>query len=239
MLKVERRDCLCVGHAAHDISVFVSEYPRENSKGETQLVIECGGGPAANAVYSLSTWGKRCAFAGLVGDDSYGLRVISEFESAATDISLLELRSGYPTPLSVILVNEQNGSRTIVNRKISESPYRPDASALARIEPKVLLFDGHELEASLDTLAAFPDAVSILDAGSLREGTDVLSRKVGYLVASERFAMQVSGLSDLNTDEHRREALRQLRARNDGTVVITLGERGLIYDSGIGPRYLP
>ena len=36
--------------------------------------------------------------------------------------------------------------------------------------PRVLLFDGHELEASLEAMELFPDAQTILDAGSLREG---------------------------------------------------------------------
>src|SRR5580698_6735060 len=107
-------DVLCIGHAAYDVSMFVDEFPLENSKRETHTLLEAGGGPAANAAYLLSLWGSSCAFAGLVGDDDYGRRIRKEFEAAGTDVSLLELRSGYQTPLSFILVNRQNGSRTIV-----------------------------------------------------------------------------------------------------------------------------
>ena len=70
-----RIDVLCVGHAAYDISVFVDQYPLENSKCETEDLLEDGGGPAANAAYLLSKWNVACAFAGLVGDDLYGQRV--------------------------------------------------------------------------------------------------------------------------------------------------------------------
>ncbi len=78
-------------------------------------------------------------------------------------------------------------------------------------DPRVLLFDGHALEASLSALDAFPNAVSILDAGSWREGTATLAGKVDYLAASERFALQATGLQDLHTSEHRRHALSVLR----------------------------
>ena len=47
-------DVLCIGYAAYDISMFISEYPAEDSKSHTDTVLECGGGPAANAAYSLT-----------------------------------------------------------------------------------------------------------------------------------------------------------------------------------------
>jgi hypothetical protein len=110
-------DVLCIGHAAYDLSVLLEGFPTENSKCETDRLLECGGGPAANAAYLLSLWGTRAGFAGLVGDDRYGRSVRDEFQAVGTDVSLLELRAGHATPVSMILINRQNGSRTIVNRK--------------------------------------------------------------------------------------------------------------------------
>ncbi|MFQ3621691.1 MAG: PfkB family carbohydrate kinase, partial [Spirochaetales bacterium] len=45
---------------------------------------------------------------------------------------------------------------------------------------------------SLAALSAFPQAISILDAGSLREGTELLATRVTFCIASERFARQVA-----------------------------------------------
>jgi sugar/nucleoside kinase (ribokinase family) len=232
-------EVLCIGHAAYDLSVFVEGFPAENSKCETQELLESGGGPAANAAYLLSLWGVRCAFAGRVGNDNYGQRIRAEFESVGTDVSLLELGAGLVTPVSFIWINKRNGSRTIVNRKLAAQPLQLDAAALAALSPGVLLFDGHELLASLEALQTFPEAISILDAGSWREGTSRLAGEVDYLVSSERFARQATGLSDLSSDGNRRTSVRQLRARFLTTVVITLGENGLIADDGTGFRYLP
>ena len=116
-------DVLCIGHASYDLSVFVESFPMEDSKCETPELLESGGGPAANAAYLLSAWGVRCGFAGLIGMDRYGQRIQEEFESVGTDISLLERRPGHATPVSMIVINKQNGSRTIVNRKVAGSPF--------------------------------------------------------------------------------------------------------------------
>src|SRR5215471_5810391 len=110
-------EVLCIGQATVDVITFVESFPAENSKCEIRDLIESGGGPAANVAYLLSSWGVCCAFAGVVGDDRFGYQIQQEFSSVGTDLSLLETRPGYKTPLSVIVVNEQNGSRTIINRK--------------------------------------------------------------------------------------------------------------------------
>jgi sugar/nucleoside kinase (ribokinase family) len=255
-------DVLCIGHAAYDVSVFVDGYPRENSKCETHELLEACGGPAANAAFLLSSWGLRCGFAGLVGDDVYGRRIRDEFQSVGSDVSLLELRKGHVTPLSVILINKRNGSRTIVNRKSRSLTFRcrdfgawsKDSAWESRAAPRILLFDGHEPEASLAALAAFPDAISILDAGSWRDGTAALAGKVRFLAASQRFALQATNLADLHHDESRRECLTRLRGMFERDTVlpagshtpagcrchiVTLGENGLIFDDGSGFQDMP
>ncbi len=108
---------------------------------------------------------------------------------------------------------------------------------LRGLDPKLLLFDGHELAASLTALKAFPSALTLLDAGSLREGTRVLARRVKYLVCSEGFARQVTGLRDVARCWT--GCLRRLRQLDGQVVVATLGERGLVFDDGSRRGRLP
>jgi len=232
-------DVLCIGHAAYDLFFFLDRFPSENSKTETFFSQESGGGPAANAAYLLSQWGARCAFAGIVGDDYYGRQIVSEFESVGTDTSLLHIRPNFSTPLSVILVSQPTGSRTLVNRKAPCAPLKLRPETLAGLLPKVLLLDGHELEASEVALSIFPEAVSLLDAGSAREGTLALAGKVTYLLASERFALQVSKLPNLANEDLQQVCLDTLRERFSAITVVTLGERGLILHDGQRCSQLP
>lgn len=127
------------------------------------------------------------------------------------------------------------------NRKVRRPALNLPAAQLAGFSPRVLLFDGHEPGASRSVQAAFPQATSILDAGSLRPGIEPLAASVDYLAASERFALQVTGLVDLAGGARRKECLERLRAlaKPGATIVVTLGERGLIYDAGGTCRHLP
>jgi sugar/nucleoside kinase (ribokinase family) len=174
----------------------------------------------------LSSWKVPAAFAGVVGDDEYGRRIRTEFEEIGTDISLLEVRPGQLTPVSFILVNQRNGTRTIVNRKAPAAPLQLPEPLARTLCPQVLLLDGHEAAASLAALDRFTEAVSILDAGSWRAGTAMLAPKVDYLVASERFATQATGLGDLRSALHQRRCLEQLTNQYATHVAVTLGDQG-------------
>ena len=163
------------------------------------------------------------AIACLVGDDDYGGRVVAELRQAGVDC-LIEIRPGHPTPVSFILVNRANGSRTIINRKAASPSLKLSRERLAEVEPRLLLFDGHELEASLAAMEAFPSAITVLDAGSLREGTQTLSGRVRYLLCSERFACQATGVDDVSAQWQ--FCLRRLRRADDQFVAVTLGGKG-------------
>jgi len=88
-----------------------------------------------------------------------------------------------------------------------------------------MLFDGHEPFLSLALLeqARQRNTPTILDAGSLHQGTLALMHEVDYLVCSEKFAIQYAG--------NVQQALSNL-AGFAPVVVITLGEQGLIWQRG-------
>jgi sulfofructose kinase len=221
---------LCIGHAAWDLCMQVDAYPAENAKTETHLLLESGGGPAANAAWLLAHWGVPTALAAVVGQDHYGSQAVKELADAGVNCRLVEHRAGYLTPLSFIVANRTTGSRTIINRKLPAAALHLSQQSLRELNPQLLLFDGHELDASLAALESFPSAITVLDAGSLREGTTALAGKVRHLVCSERFAMQVTGEADVAA--HWPACLRRLRELYANVVVITLGAKGVVFDDG-------
>jgi len=203
----------------------------------TDLLLESGGGPAANAAWLLARWGVPTAMAGVVGEDEYGRRILAELRQGGVECSLMQTRPGYSTPVSFIIANRANGSRTIINRRAAAQGLEWPSQKPAQLQPRLLLFDGHEPGASLAALEAFPSAVSVLDAGTLREGTELLSRRVDYLVCSERFAAQVTGSDEV--EAHWQSCLQQLQARNGKVAVVTLGEQGLAFSDGRQQARLP
>jgi sugar/nucleoside kinase (ribokinase family) len=95
------------------------------------------------------------------------------------------------------------------------------------------------MEASLDAMQLFPQALTILDAGSLRTGTRELAGRVDFVVCSEKFAREFSGVPDLNTAEQQATALGALHRCNGHPVVVTCGERGVLHGTGERVDRLP
>jgi sulfofructose kinase len=252
-------DVLCVGHASYDLVFSVPHHPGADEKIVADDLLGCGGGPAANAAVTVAKLGGKAGFCGYLGNDVYGDSHMRELQEHSVDIQFV-VRGTSPTPLSTVLV-KPNGQRALINYKGQTSPLPATAIDFDGLQAKVLLFDGHEPDISLRLLnqlltrrsntvrpepvegpatAGFdqlsPNGIpasrsgliaspipTVLDAGSLHDGTLALMDKVEYLVCSEKFAVQYAGDENL--------ALAKL-AQVAPVVVITLGERGLIWQRG-------
>lgn len=225
-------DVLCVGHAAYDLTFSVPYHPGQNEKIFATAFTGCGGGPAANAAATVAKLGGSSAFAGYLGQDSYGELHLAELKEMGVDVTLVA-RGTNPTPLSTIWA-KPDGSRSIVNFKGHTKSLANDSLDFASVQPTVVLFDGWEPEVSLSLLAWIKpwQALTVLDAGSVHRGTRMLADKVDYLVASEKFGRQFTGTDNMKT------AVSEL-SKLVKTAVITLGEQGLVWQSGTECGSLP
>lgn len=222
-------DVLCLGHASYDLVFSMTHHPQADEKTTADQFLGCGGGPAANAAVTVARLGYRAAFSGYLGNDVYGDSHLKELQAEGVD-SRLVVRGPAPTPLSVILV-KPDGKRALINYKGETKALSEDSVDFSGICPKIVLFDGHERSLSLRFLQQTHNKIpSVLDAGSLHDGTSALMDKVDYLVCSEKFALQYAG------NEH--SALSRL-ATLAPAVVITFGERGLIWRRGADSGNVP
>lgn len=222
-------DVLCIGHASYDLIFSVDRHPDADEKIVADNLISCGGGPAANAAVCVTKLGLTSAFAGYLGHDLYGDKHFQELNDYGVDTQLI-IRGNSPTPLSTVLV-KPDGKRCLINYKGDTRALSADALNID-IPAKVVLFDGHEpfISLPLAKKAKQSGIPTVLDAGSVHEGTLALMTHADYLVCSEKFAVQYAGTE--------RKALSQLAAFAPN-VVITLGERGLIWQRGNEQGALP
>lgn len=215
-------DVLCVGHASYDLVFSVPHHPEPDEKIFADDFTACGGGPAANAAVTVARLGFKAAFGGYLGLDLYGERHWDELAGEGVCTRFIA-RGPSPTPVSVVLV-KPDGRRSLVNYKGATRHTPAESIDFSAAAPRVMLFDGHEplLSALLARRARAQGIATVLDGGSLHPGTRALMDQVDYLVCSEKFARQYLGCQD------EREALARL-SEHAATVVITLGERGLIW----------
>jgi sulfofructose kinase len=215
-------DVLCTGFACYDLVYGVDRHPEKDEKMFASSFISCGGGPAANAAFTAARLGFTSAFAGYLGNDIYGEKHLKEFEQQGV-ITELIVRGADQTPLSCIFV-KPDGKRTIINYRKKIKYLSTGSIDFKNYTFKVILFDGYEPDIAipLAQYARSKNIKTILDAGSLHEGTKKLIDVVDYLIASEIFAR------DFTKENDEEKAIKKLAAYSS-KAVITLGERGGVW----------
>ncbi|MBN1303370.1 MAG: hypothetical protein JXA13_02970 [Anaerolineales bacterium] len=225
-------DVLTLGHAAYDLTFAVPWHPGPDEKSQASQLVYSGGGPAANAAVAVARLGGKAAFSGFLSDDLWGTLHMQELEAEGLLTEWI-VRGPAPTPLSVILA-KPDGRRSLVNYKELSFPLPAKSLDYTTLEPKLLLFDGHEPNLSLEWVefAQRKGIPTMLDAGSVHTGTQALANKVDYLVCSEKFSRQWTEQTDTGS------ALSQL-ASLAPWVVITLGSSGLVWTCQDGSGQIP
>ncbi len=225
----KRFDVVGIGYTALDHLGIVPRLPEENTKLEVRDFTIQGGGPTATAMVTVRRLGLEAAYVGKVGDDGFGARMLEELRAEDVDVSSVVVERGATSQYAFIMVDAVSAARTILWTRGSVSLLKANEADLDLIRSaRGLFIDDLEPEAALVAARAAREAgiPVLIDAGSLREGVRELLPLCDYLIASERFAEQISGGTDI------RAALAALDAFGPKVSVVTLGEKGCAYLSG-------
>ncbi len=232
----KRFDVVGVGYTALDYLGVVPRLPEENTKLEVRHFTIQGGGPTATAMVTLRRLGFSAAYVGKVGDDGFGARMLEELRREDVDVSSVVVERGATSQFAFIMVDATSAARTILWTRGSVSRLKVGEVDLDLVRSaRGLFIDDLEPGAALAAAKAAREAgvPVLIDAGSLREGVRELLPLCDYLVASERFAEQISGGTDI------RAALVALGSFGPKAAVVTLGEKGCAYLSDAGVVEVP
>lgn len=214
---------LFVGLATYDIVYYCKAYPAEDTKTAAHTRLEMAGGPALNAAVTYSALGGEATLCTRLGNGPEADRVREDLNHHGIRVIDCAGSMGSALPVSSIVVNEGNGSRTIVN-----SPYQDNITVNTPLEVligcDVLLSDGHypSIAAPLLASARALNVETVLDAGSMKPWTPDLLALCSTVIASERFAVELAGSPEAG--------LKQL-INPPATIqaAVTLGDRGWIW----------
>lgn len=226
---------LCIGNASYDFTMPMDAYPVENSKYRIKEAIGCGGGPASNAAYLLGKWGVETYFAGVVGKDDNGKKIKEEFKQIGVDTRYLEMDPDNETTISFIIVNKKNGSRTIFTKRDKDMELSKDID----LKPDIILVDGQELKASKKAIKDNPNAISVIDAGAMREPIVELSKLVDYVVCSRNFAEDYTGIRVNVYDSATMKLIFKRLNKDFKNVIITLEDKGAVYQKDNVIKLMP
>ena len=216
---------LVAGYNALDVTVAVAGMPAVDTKTQTPPIRLGGGGPAANAAVALARLGARVRLVTPLADDLPGQQQRRELAAAGVDLSLCPPAPGARSPLAVILVDAAAGTRTVLWSRGGLPELDPAAMEDSWLDDAdLLLVDGHDALATtrLALAARERGRPVVLDAGSVRAGTDALVAACTDVVAAAAFGPSFCGRA------RPREILTELRARGPRRVAITFGAGGAL-----------
>ena len=108
---------LSVGVATLDVVLSVNGYPGEDSEVRAHDMELRRGGNAANTAVVLALLGHDCSWAGVTGAGSDGSRIQHELAAAGVKTNAARILGDGAVPTSYVLLNRENGSRTIVHHR--------------------------------------------------------------------------------------------------------------------------
>lgn len=229
---------LCIGHTSWDISCPIDEYPIENTKYRLSEKVSAGGGPASNAAYLLGKWGVDTTIATVVGSDTFGEKIKKEFTEVNVKTDYIETAYDKDTSLSFILINKQNGNRTVFN---VAGEYTPLKKFSYDFTPDVIYTDGHDYGAAQSAISKYPNAIKIIDAGRVTQELLELCKYMNYIVCSKGFGETVSGQKvDYNNPNTLVMLYSKLQARfPNAIIVVTLEDKGALYKNNNEIKIMP
>lgn len=218
---------LGVGQSVYDLTYPLKELPIDQ-KIRVYDGTKCMGGPVTCAMYLCGKWNADTIICSRVGKDAFGQEIIQSLQKVGIDTSYIYVDSNCSTSISSILVDASSGKRTILNMPMDiQTPFDKDLPDSC----DVLLFDGHEVDLSLKAFQKYKNAITVFDGDRYKEETSYLIENVDYLICSKQFATEITGheLNDFTYSE-----LTQI---NKNHVILTLGEKGCLFNGKNYPSY--
>lgn len=226
------KNVLVVGSSNTDLVIRVPRIPRP---GETVLggaFSTAAGGKGANQAVAAARAGGRVAFVARIGDDQFGRESLEGLGRDGIDTRFVLTTPGAASGIALITVDE-GGENSIsvasgANALLSAADVGRAAEAFAAADIVLL-----QLESPLETVEAAAREAKrrgvpvILNPAPARDLDDGWLRLVTVLTPNEHEAGLLTGIP-VRDERSARDAARRLRERGPGTVIVTLGERGVL-----------
>jgi sugar/nucleoside kinase (ribokinase family) len=225
-------DIVGLGLATVDILTLAPRLPQPDDVLAARQIVIQGGGPVATALAAAARLGAAVAYLGPIGRGRWGEFTLAEFGREGVETAFAPLSDLGDQSLSVILIDEATGRRSILYARgglpdLAPAAVPPDLIAQAR----ALHLDGGHIAAALHAarLARAAGVIVSFDggAGERWPGIDELLPLVDVMVVARRFAEEYTGEGDAQA-----AGPALLAAYRPRLVVITDGENGAWYWDG-------
>lgn len=189
------------------------------------------GGKGANQAVAAGRSGANIAFIACTGDDDTGERVRKQLASDNIDIAPVSVVAGESTGVALIFVNAEGenviGIHAGANAALTTERVEAQRAIIAGAEALLM-----QLESPVESVLAAAKIAHenhttvVLNPAPARVLSDELLALVDIITPNETEAEKLTGIRVENDDDAARAA-RALHDKGIGTVIITLGSRGV------------
>lgn len=234
-----------IGSLNVDLVLLVDRMPGSGETVTGRDFARHAGGKGLNQAIAAARSGQAVHLVGAVGDDDGGrwLRSIVRGEGIDdADLSVADAATG----TALIEVDASGANRIVVipgaNGMLTAAHAQQATGAMSSRAPVVLA----NLEATLDAALAglvtarAHDLRTLLNPAPVPDGgvPDALLAATDVLVPNEHEASALTGI-DVRDEVTARAAAQALLERGAGCVVVTLGDRGCVWDNGDAHGHVP
>ncbi|MGE3884995.1 MAG: carbohydrate kinase family protein [Vicinamibacterales bacterium] len=185
--------------------------------------VSCGG-QVATAMATCAAFGLRAAYAGAVGDDDDGRRLLEALTGRDVNVSLTVRRRG-GSQFAAVLVDDSSGERAVLWDRPDSLLLADEHLPVAALQAaRSVLVDDVDPRASLAAarIARAAGVPVVTDLDHVTPLTGDLIRTASHPILSEHLPQALTGERDLE------RALRAMHAWNPGLLTVTVGERGAV-----------
>lgn len=215
---------LGIGIATLDIINYVSEYPPEDSEVRATHQKICRGGNVTNTLTVLSQLNHECYWAGTLADESDADKILNELKQYSVNTRYVTTHSKGKVPTSYILINQSNGSRSIVHyRDLAELSFQ-DFKNIPLNEFDWIHFEARNIEQTIAMLKLLKSSYKAIPCSvefeKHRPGIENLYPYADMLVFSKEYCRITSG----NDPELFLNNLKNTYP--DKTIILAWGDKG-------------
>ena len=234
---------IVVGSINMDVVVRTPTLPRP---GETLFGHDLHyipGGKGSNQAVAASRLHEGVTLVGRLGEDSFGSDLKAFLSDERLDLSYLKIDPNAPTGIALITVDDSSENTIIVvsganmqitPQDVAEVPITAGDVAVAPFEVP------QETARALFQRAKDAGATTVINPAPAETFIDGLAELVDVIIVNETELAFFSGMTvDEITPQALEGPMREMRARDDQVIVVTLGGAGVVYLDGEERVHIP
>ncbi len=228
------KNILVIGSANIDLTIHTDRMPKLGETVTGHGFSMNSGGKGENQAVAAAKLGGDVKFLGVIGNDTYGEKLLADLRKSGAVFEGITADGVSTGTACITVVNGDNfivlnpGANDLLTPEIIE-----EKAELIRKSDYVIM----QLEIPVDSvlraalIAKNVGTSVVLNPAPVKDLPDEIYRFTDIMIPNEYEAMLLTGISTDN-EQGCRDAVEDLRKKGVKTVIITLGDRGCVYNDG-------